>query len=427
MDSKAIAVNGFCLEHIMNLSEQRDIVAAEDIVDDRGIKLWAKGQRVSRSLQEKLLRHKLVRPLETALTVDGGVLCEQVAVACQRVIDEDELLGRICGSADVRRLLADFGNTPLPGPLKLLLTTAKDTGMATYQHSIYCVAVGAGLASRLRLSEHDAQQLLLAALMHDIGELYVNPDYIRSNAPLPPSEWKHVAAHPRVGQVLIQDLTTLATPISVAVSEHHERLDGTGYPAQSTGADISRIGKVLAGADTAAAIIANKKPQTAARLALALRIVPGEYDRAVCKPLTEAIERTGVTGIAGADDHCLEDLGEIVHSLNHATELAAALLDRPPSRLAGDTAAYVLDALNTLGKALSATGAVEALLMEEIAHEESVIAEIFLVSREVDWRLRNLARNVYCRVDLVAGGKHLPELKALIDALDSPTKRRPAP
>lgn len=403
----------------MDLSERRDIVAAEDIVDDRGIKLWAKGQRVSRNLQEKLLRHKLVRPLESALTVDGGVLCEQVVTAAEKLIEENELLKRVCSVAAAHRLLATFRETPIPGPLKLLLTAAKDTGMATFEHSVYCVAISAGLAGRLGVNEHDAHQLMLAALMHDIGELYVNPDYIRCNAPLAPSQWKHVAAHPRVGQILIQELTTLPATISVAIAEHHERLDGTGYPAQSLGTEVSHMGKVLAIADTAAAIVAAKRPQTAARLALALRIVPGEFDRAVCKLLTEVLDKVAIEGIDDADDHCLEHLGEIVERLNRATEIASALAETAPSRPAAETAGYVLAGLGTLGKALSATGAVEALLLEEIAHDDRVIAEIFLVSREVEWRLRNLARNVYCRIDVVAQGRHLAEVKPLIDALDA--------
>lgn len=425
MDSKVRAVNNHCLEHIINLSQHRDIVAAEDIVDDRGTKLWAKGQRVSRSLQEKLLRHKLVQPLETALTVDGGVMCDQIAAACQQLIDQNELLGRICGVADTRRLLDSFRDTPLPGPLKLLLTTAKDTGLATYEHSVHCVAISAGIAGRAKLSEHDAHQLMMAALMHDVGELYVNPDYIRGSGPLAPSEWKHVAAHPLVGQVLIQELTTLPSSIGVAVAEHHERLDGSGYPTQSAGANVSRAGKMLAVADTAAAIVSNHKSQAAARLALALRIVPGEYDRKICNVLTEVLDSIAIDNIADADDHCLEDLGEIVERLNRATELASQLVDRPPSRVAAETGKYVLEGLSALSKALSATGAVEALLMEEIKQDGQIIAEIFLVSREVSWRLRNIARNVYCRVDLINGGKHLPEVTPLTDILDAPRKTCP--
>jgi HD-GYP domain-containing protein (c-di-GMP phosphodiesterase class II) len=421
VSSRGREVNDFCLERIIDLSERREIVAAEDIVDDRGVKLWAKGQKVSRSLQEKLLRHKLAHPLETALTVDGGVISEQVVASCFQLIEEDEPLKRISGTTAARVLLESFRQTPTPGPLKLLLTTAKDTGMEAFEHSIYCVAVSAGIAARLNLSDHDAQQLLFAALVHDIGELYINPDYVRGSMRLAPSKWKHVAAHPRIGQILIEDLTTLPAAIGVAVAEHHERLDGSGYPAQHAGTAISRSGRLLAVADTAAAIIGQKKGQTAGRLALALRIVPGEYDRATCHVLTEVLEDIAVRGIADADGRCLQHLGEVVERLNRSTELATELIDKAPSKFVAETARYVLDGLNVLSKSLSATGAVEALLLEEIAEDETIIAEIFLVSREVDWRLRNLARNIYCRVDLANNAMHLPDMNELIEALDSPS------
>lgn len=425
MDNAAQAVNGHCLEHIMKLSEQRDIIAEEDIIDERGIKLWAKGQKVSRSLQEKLLRHKLVRPLETALTADGGVMSDQVAAACQQLIDQNELLGRISGSGNAKRLIEDFRATPMPGAFKLLLTTARDTGLATYEHSLYCIALCAGIAARLNLSDHDAQQLLLAALIHDIGELYVDPGYIRSATPLAPSQWKHVAAHPRVGQILIQDLTTLPAAISIAVAEHHERLDGSGYPAQQTAAKLGRLGRILAVADTAAAIVINNKMHSAARLAVALRIVPGEYDRAVCQVLTKVLDQTTVDNMTCRQDDCLQRIRSIVERLDRAGRDAASLVEKAPSKLVADTAGYVLTGLGILGKALSATGVVEVLAVNEIAHEGQVMAEICMVSQEVEWRLRHLARNIYCRVDAVNNGKDLPHIAQLIEILDSPAHCAP--
>jgi len=130
--------------------------------------------------------------------------------------------------------------------------------MATYEHSLYCVALCAGIAARLKISDHDAQAT--AARRPDSRHrraVCFDPDYIRCNTPLAPSEWKHVAAHPRVGQILIQELTTLPGAVSTAVAEHHERLDGSGYPAQQR-EPASQAGRILAIADTAAAI----RPQT---------------------------------------------------------------------------------------------------------------------------------------------------------------------
>jgi HD-GYP domain-containing protein (c-di-GMP phosphodiesterase class II) len=197
----------------MALSERQDIVANEDIVDDHGVKLWARGQKVSRSLQEKLLRHRLARPLETALTVEGGIVSDLVVTECLGLLDGNELMQRLCGSTDAKSLLGAFRNCPLPGPFKLLLTSARETGLETYKRCLHCVAICAGIAARLNLSDHSAQQLLLAALIHDIGELYVNPDYLRTRAPLTPSEWRQVAVHPRIGQLLITEVTTLSATL----------------------------------------------------------------------------------------------------------------------------------------------------------------------------------------------------------------------
>lgn len=413
------AVNSHCLEHIMALSEQRDIVATEDIVDDRGIKLWAKGQKVSRSLQEKLLRHRLARPLETALTVDGGILADQVVTSCLELIAGDDLLQRIAGRADARSILGGFRDTPLPGPFKLLLTSARDTGLATYDHSLTCLTICAGLAARLHFDDHAAQQLLLAALVHDIGELYVDPDYIRSSVRLAPSEWKQVAVHPRIGQLLIQELTSLPAAIYDAVAEHHERMDGSGYPGQRSGPELTRLGRILAVADTAAAIGSGAGPDKANRLAVALRIVPEEFDRAAVGGVVDALRSAAGEIGAVAETDGLQRIDRVVARLENALQVCMAMAATAESRIVEETTAYVHAALHVLAKALSATGAAEAAKLEEIADDHEAMAEIRLVTREVEWRLRNMARNITLRVHLVHDGRDLPLVAPLVDALDS--------
>lgn len=415
---QTMAVNSHCLEHIMTLSERRDIVAGEDIVDDKGNKLWARGQKVSRNLQERLLQHRLLRPLETVLTVGDGIKADQIAAACLEMIDRNELLQRLCGSTDARSLLRAFGDTRLPGPLKLLLTSACDTGLSIYGHSLYCMAVSAGIAARLRLGDHSAQQLVLAALVHDIGELYINPDYIHSKVRLAPSEWKQVAAHPRIGQILIQELTQLPATIPAAVAEHHERMDGSGYPAQHAGLALSSLGRLLAVADTTSAILAGDLADKPHRISLALRIVPEEFDHAATNAVLSVMR-----GNISADSAChetahLQRIHGIVARLRNARQLSESLLSAE-NRVVADTARYVQDALLVLTKALSATGAVEATLIEEVAVDRSAIAEILLVARETEWRLSNLARNVFLRAHLIHDGADLPLVLPLIDALDA--------
>lgn len=411
-------VNSHCLEHIMALSDRQDIVAAEDIVDDAGRKLWAQGQKVSRSLQEKLQRHKLARPLESALTVEGGIVSDQVVAVCLELIEKNPLLQRISGSVAARSLLSEFRNTPLPGPFKLLLTSARESDLASYQHGLHCVAITAGIAARLNIGDNTVQQLMLAALIHDIGELYIDPDYLRSTARLTPAEWKQVAVHPRIGQMLVRELTSLPASIADAVAEHHERLDGSGYPAQKGTTEISRFGRIVGVADTCSAVIMRSAPDSADRLVVATKIVPEEFDRSVVDAVVKPLQMAGLDKATRCDD-CLERIRIITERLDNSMQLAESLAAQASSRVATETGVYVLAALKVLSKALCATGAVEALRFDEVKADDSILAEIALVAREVDWRLRNLARNVHLRIHLNHDGADLPLVLTLVEALDS--------
>ncbi len=412
-------VNSHCLEHIMALSDRQDIVACEDIVDESGRKLWARGQKVSRSLQEKLQRHKLARPLESALTVEGGIVSDQVVAACLELVGKNPLLQRVAGSVAARGLLTEFRNTPLPGPFKLLLTSARESDLASYQHGLHCVAITAGIAARLNVGDNTVQQLLLAALIHDIGELYIDPGYLRSSARLAPAQWNQVAVHPRIGQMLVRELTALPAAVGDAVAEHHERLDGSGYPAQRATAGISKFGRIIGVADTCSAVIMRSAPDAADRLIVATKIVPEEFDRAVVDAVVTPLQSAAGGASAMSGDDCLERIREIAERLEKSVVVAESLAALQASRIAADIGGYVLAALKVLSKALSATGALEALGHDEVKGDGRLLAEIALVAREVDWRLRNLARNVYLRVHLNHDGKELPLVLPLVDTLDS--------
>jgi len=411
-------VNSHCLEHIMALSDRQDIVASEDIIDEAGRKLWAQGQKVSRSLQEKLQRHRLARPLESALTVEGGIVSDQVVSVCLDLIEQNPLLQRISGSVAARGLLTAFRNTPLPGPFKLLLTSAREGELDSYRHGLHSVVLTAGIAARLNIGDSAVQQLLLAALIHDIGELYIDPDYLRSTTRLTPAEWKQVAVHPRIGQMLVRELTSLSAAIADAVAEHHERLDGSGYPGQKANGQISKFGRVIGIADTCSALIMRNSPDTADRLVVATKIVPEEFDRTVVDAVVKPLQLAGLDKASRCDD-CLERIRIILGRLDRSMQLAESLAADKASTIAADVGAYVHAALKVLSKALTATGVVEASCLEEIKRDEDILAEIALVAREVDWRLRNLARNVHLRVDLSHGGKDLPLVLPLVEALDS--------
>lgn len=411
------SVNQHCLNSIVELAETRTVEASEDIYDERGIKLWAKGKPVSADLQEKLLRRRLAKPLEATLAVEGAVAFGDVVGACRARIDDGPLFQRLV-NREALTLIDGMKSIPLPQPLRLLLTTAHSKGSNSFRHAIATILVSAGIAARLRLSDHDAQLLLTAALLHDLGEMYINPEYLKDSYRLPPSEWKHVASHPRVGELLITELTTLPVAVAHCVGHHHERLDGSGYPNQLERARHTRLGSFLAIADSVAAILARGDAGAPLRAALALRIVPEEFNPEAVAVVTQALRHGDDSFGTPADGGFAQAVERSVERLRRTTACAQTVRAAAGAGFIRQTAESALNLLHNLDKSLRSTGVLEAISLGPGILDDELVAEINLVVREIDWRMRNLARNLHLRAEAQSNAAYLAELQPLIQALD---------
>ena len=87
-----------------------------------------------------------------------------------------------------------------------------------------------------------------AALLHDIGNMAVPEHILSKPESLTPEEFERVKIHPRVGAEILRDVP-FAAPVSELVLCHHERWDGTGYPAGLHGEQIPIGARILAIAD----------------------------------------------------------------------------------------------------------------------------------------------------------------------------------
>src|SRR3954454_11224971 len=106
------------------------------------------------------------------------------------------------------------------------------------------------MAEQLGLSRDDADPLRWASLLHDIGKLRVPGAILNKEGAPDADEWETIRAHPMEGDRLIEPVREWLGPWSLAVSQHHERWDGTGYPGALAGLDISLAGRVVAVTDS---------------------------------------------------------------------------------------------------------------------------------------------------------------------------------
>jgi HD-GYP domain-containing protein (c-di-GMP phosphodiesterase class II) len=103
-------------------------------------------------------------------------------------------------------------------------------------------------ASAYGLDATDTALVSRAALVHDLGKLGVPNTIWDKPGPLTPAEQERARMHVYLGERMLASSTALA-PLGAVAVQHHEHLDGSGYPRQLTGADITPAGRLLAAAD----------------------------------------------------------------------------------------------------------------------------------------------------------------------------------
>ena len=284
--------NPHALASILEASETKSIIAADDIFDIRGIKLWARDQPVSQDLQRKLMDRALSKPLETCLVAEDGVTTQKVVQSLQQLLDGDSALAPFLAPY-AATLLKAAGNIRLHPVVQLLLTASESARQAAYAHAIDAMAVAGTLMIRASGGEERLiTQAMTAGLLHDVGEMYIAPEHgeADANATLSVESYRQLVVHPHIGQLLLSQLTDYSKDIARAVGEHHEHLDGSGYPHLLKGEQMSPLGRLLATVE--AALAALRIPGASLHHAsVALRVVPGEFDEHLAGPLAAAARK----------------------------------------------------------------------------------------------------------------------------------------
>jgi cyclic di-GMP phosphodiesterase len=115
-------------------------------------------------------------------------------------------------------------------------------------HSQRVAELAASVAEELNLSPDQVEQIRIAGRLHDVGKIGTREAILNKPGKLTPEEFAHVKEHVRIGMEILAPLHHLGDAL-VFVHDHHEHVDGSGYPRGLKGADISIGGRVLAAAD----------------------------------------------------------------------------------------------------------------------------------------------------------------------------------
>ncbi len=118
-------------------------------------------------------------------------------------------------------------------------------------HSCNVAIFGLGLARNLISEglEINIHRLSSALFFHDLGEISLDPDLIGKTSDLTPEEFQKIREHPAIGRELLSEAGFLTEEADAVIYQHHERLDGSGYPEGLRGDEIKLPARICAIAD----------------------------------------------------------------------------------------------------------------------------------------------------------------------------------
>jgi putative nucleotidyltransferase with HDIG domain len=144
----------------------------------------------------------------------------------------------------------------------------RDPYTAGHQHRVSILA--RCIAQELGLPEERVNEIETAAIIHDIGKMQVPAEILSKPGRLSEIELSLIRTHCQTGYDIVKNIG-FPYPIERWVLEHHERLNGSGYPKGLTGNDISMEAKILAVADVTEAMASHRpyRPTLGMDMALA--------------------------------------------------------------------------------------------------------------------------------------------------------------
>lgn len=144
------------------------------------------------------------------------------------------------------------------GDVMLNLFDLKVYDSYTFFHCVNVTVLSVVIGIGLDLNRDSLVNLANAALLHDIGKVFIDSAIINKPGKLTDEEYEIIKGHPGKGYEYIKDMYLNPELTARGVLDHHERFDGKGYPDWKRGTEISGLGRIIAIADVYDALISDR-------------------------------------------------------------------------------------------------------------------------------------------------------------------------
>lgn len=230
-----------------------------------------------------LTGHKdLAPPLETIKRLDIQGYCEKSDKFDQLLLLIESGIKSIKQMNEIKKINEELSDTyeklerAYLESIQTLRYTVEAKDTYTRGHSDRVAAFSVLIGKKLNLPEKDLTTLEIGGLFHDVGKIGVPDSILLKENKLTDDEYSEIKNHPSIGAHILSTATIFKDIIPI-VKHHHERYDGSGYPAQLKGNDIPYLAKITAISDSFDAMTSRRTY----RNPLPIETVISEFER--CK------------------------------------------------------------------------------------------------------------------------------------------------
>lgn len=390
------------LRAITDMADRRTVVTQEALYNDRGIKLVDKGARVDSRLYDRLVKHKLRGSIDEHLAMDDMVNVQSIVQLAASQCEHDTLAYLLVHTLEgmtAEKLLAPVRALLLPPSLAFKLTVMREQHPVLFEHSVRMMLAAVYLGIKSGWSDRECVPLATAALLHDIGVLHMDPVWHDPANKMTAVGRRQLMAHPITAMLIIRGQNMFPRVVEQAVLEHHECMDGSGYPRGLQGDQISLMGQILMVAEVVAAFFEKYANEAAAqRLSLTLRLNHRKFPAALIACLLPVLQIRAVQTDVQVTPADVERLIEQLSTAFGDWDTRRAGL--PPEAAESEACAFVEQRLSALQKTLFEAGShpqQQAEALQYLQGDEQGLAELALLGREALWQLQGIVDATHSR------------------------------
>ena len=405
------------LRAVVELAQRRPVITARAIYDHAGVKLIDAAVPVDASLYDRLAAKRITHRLDECVVTDAPVSAAILREAAAAALERLPFFAAMAPDAAARdTLLQAVAAIPLPGPVAFQLTLVRETTTAQFDHSVLMALLCVHLARDAGASGDELTAAASAGLLHDLGMLHIDPKLLQPGHRLSGPERRPLYVHPLASALLVDRFDVYPKQVSRAIVEHHEQLDGSGYPRGLAGNTISRLGRVLSLAEVVTAMFDGHRKHPEQRVSLMLRLSPRRFEPAGIA----AVQRLLATLPAPVDEPGMA----IAASVQRLQLLAGLLtdwhdaLDRTSPQLDEASQAVlrsVAEQAETLQRMLADAGITAdqlGMLTLDAENDPSLRVELWALAQELQWHLLASANQLQRRWESIGAPEPYPEVFA---------------